>query len=117
MGILAIIELIASLGTTIAQNAGVIGPSTTNLILALLGPLGSLFTSVKAGGKGTDETAAVLASLMGVLIVLQSNTNLSPAILAEVKGMIADVQVALAAYVQSGKGIDLSTLTPIEPVK
>jgi hypothetical protein len=112
VGILAIIEMVVSLGATIAQNQGVIGAGTTNLITALLGPLGSLISGFKAGTKA-DDTAAVLGSLMGVLTVLQSNTNLSPAILAEVKGMIADVQAALAAYVQSGKGIDLSVLTPI----
>lgn len=117
MGILAIIELVASLGTTIAQNAGVIGPNTTNLILALLGPLGNLIAGLKSGTSATDETAAVLGSLMGVLTVLQANTGLSPAVLAEVKQMLADVQAGLAAYVQSGKGIDLSTLAPIAPVQ
>jgi hypothetical protein len=113
MSILAIIEMVISLGATIAQNSGVIGAGTTNLITALLGPLGTLISSFKSGSTKADDTAAVLGSLMGVLTVLQSNTNLSPAILAEVKGMLADVQAALAAYVQSGKGIDLSVLTPI----
>ena len=113
MSILAIIEMIVSLGATIAQNQGVIGAGTTNLITALLGPLGTLIASFRAGNTAADDTAAVLGSLMGVLTVLQSNTNLSPAILAEVKGMLADVQAALAAYVQSGKGIDLSVLTPV----
>lgn len=118
MGVLAIIELVASLGTTIAQNAGVIGPNTTNLILALLGPLGNLINTLKTPNQTvTDETAAVFGSLMGVLTVLQSNTNLSPAVLAEVKQMLADVQAGLAAYVQSGKGIDLSVLSPIAPVQ
>jgi hypothetical protein len=116
MGILAIIEMIISLGATVAQNEGVIGAGTSNLIAALMGPLGTLISNFKAGQSPTQDTAAVLGSLMGVLTVLQSNTNLSPTILAEVKGMIADVQAALAAYVQAGKGIDLSVLTPIAVV-
>ena len=112
MGILTILSMVASLIPTILQSAGVIGPSTNTLITSLLGPVATLITSIKAGQSGAQDTLSVLGALMGVLTVLQ-NTAIDPGKQAEVKAMLLDVKAALAAYVQSGKGIDLSVLTPI----
>ncbi len=56
---------------------------------------------------------AVLGALSGVIATLKAQTGLNPTLLSQLNTLDQAVTAALAAYVQGGKGIDLSVLTPI----
>lgn len=116
MGILPLISIIASLVGSILQSRGVIGANTDNLITSLVSSAGTLFTNLQAGQSKAQDTLAVLGALSGVIVTLKATTGISETVLTSINGLDLDVQAALAAYVQSNKGIDLSVLTPIAPV-
>ncbi|CAN5951061.1 unnamed protein product [Sphagnum jensenii] len=116
MGIVNIIALLLPVLTTVLQNQGVIGSSTSNLITSLLSTITPLISNLQNGTSKVQDTLAVLGALTGVIASLKANTSLPAATLAEINQLDLDVQAALTAYVQSGKGVDLSVLTPIAPV-
>lgn len=111
-----ILTLIGALVPTILQNAGVIGASTNTLITNLLGPVETLIANLKSGQSATQDGLAALAALTGVIAVLKSNTNLSPAVLTQIANVDADVQAALAAYATAQAGYNAGLYTQIVPV-
>lgn len=111
-----ILTTIASLVPTILSNAGVIGTSTSSLITNLLGPIETLFASLKSGNSTTTDALAALAALYGTIQVLKQNTKLSPTVLAEINGLDLDVQKALANYAAAQGGYDASLYPQLPPV-
>lgn len=116
MGILSIISLLASVLGSVLESRGIIGANTDNLITSLVGSAGTLITNLQAGVSKSQDALAVLGALSGVIATLKATTGISADTLTQLDGLDLDVQKALAAYVQSAKGVDLSVLTPIAPV-
>lgn len=117
LGIVAIIQLALSLVGGILQNKGVISGNTDNLITQLSGLGSSLLTSVLSnkgsGTAGVDNTMAALGTLAGVIAVLKQNTGLSADFLAYLNQADTSVNASLAAYVEAGKGFDITMFAPV----
>lgn len=111
-----ILTILGTLAPTILQNAGVIGPSTTNLITNLLGPVETLIGNLKSGQSATQDGLAALAAMAGVIAVLKANTSLSPEVLTEIANVDADVHAALAGYAVAQSGYNSGLYTQISPV-
>ncbi len=116
MGITALVTLIINVVLTLLQAENITSPAITSLVNGLEGAVLPLLTNINSGTTVTSDVLAALGALSGVLGVLKLNTTLDPAVLAQVNALDASVQAALVAYVQGGKGIDLTVLTPIPPV-
>lgn len=117
MGIVSLVTLIVNVVLTALQSSGVTNSSTTALVTGLENAVLPLLSGLNSGASVTSDVLAVLGALTGVLGTLKQNTGLDPAILAQIDTLNASVQAALVAYVQAGKGVDLSVLTPIPAVQ
>lgn len=120
LGIVAIIQLALSLVGGILQNKGVISANTDNLITQLSGLGSNLLAGVLANkdapAAGINDTMAALGTLSGVIQTLKADTGLSKDFLAYLDQASASVNAALAAYVQSGKGFDVTMFAPVAEV-
>lgn len=118
LGIVGIIQLALSLVGGILQNKSVISANTDNLITQLSGLGGTLLTSITAN-KGTttagiSDTMAALGTLSGVINTLKQNhTGMSADFLAYLDQADTSVNASLVAYVQSGKGFDVTMFAPV----
>lgn len=121
LGIVGIIQLALSLVGGILQNKGVITANTDNLITQLSGLGSGLLTSVLAN-KGTatagiSDTMAALGTLSGVIQTLKTNNTNAPAdFLAYLDEADKSVNASLGAYVQAGKGFDVTMFAPVPEV-
>jgi hypothetical protein len=117
LGMVGIIQLALSLVGGILQNKGVITAGTDNLITQLTGLgstlLSSVLTNKGSATAGLDNTMAALGTLSGVISVLKQNTGLSADFLAYLDQADKSVNASLAAYVEAGKGFDVSMFAPV----
>ncbi|MEO7027806.1 MAG: hypothetical protein ABI147_00190 [Acidobacteriaceae bacterium] len=116
LALLPLITLIVNVSMTALQAAGITNASTSGLITSLESTVLPLISNLSSGQSKTADVLAVLGGLSGVIATLKTQTGLDPAILAQVKTLDEAVQAGLAAYVQAGKGVDLSVLVPIAAV-
>ncbi len=111
--LLPIITLIVNVALAALQSAGIVTPAITSLTTSLESTILPLVTNLSAGNSSTSDVLAVLGALSGVIATLKAQTGLNPTLLSQLNTLDTAVTAALAAYVQGGKGIDLSVLTPI----
>jgi hypothetical protein len=116
LALLPLITLIVNVAMAALQAAGITNASTSGLVTSLEATVLPLIANLASGQSKTADVLAVLGALSGVIATIQAQTGLDPAVLAQVKTLDAAVQSGLSAYVQAGKGIDLSVLTPIAAV-
>ena len=109
--ITSIFGIVGPLVTQILANRGVIGTGTQNLINSLSNPLSNLIASLSTATTKTQDALAVLAAAQGVVNVLKASTGLPADVLTEINNIDADIQKALIAYAQAGKGFDASIYT------
>jgi hypothetical protein len=98
------------------SGTGVIPANAATLTDNLLTPVEALIAKLRSGTSSTADGLAALAAISGVTAVLQADTTLSPAMLAEVNNVDADVTAALKAYGLAGNGYNASLYTAIAPV-
>lgn len=116
MGIVGIVGIFAQVALVALQTAGVLTPGTTTLITSLMGSVSPLITSLLSGQSKTQDLMAVLGTLSAVLATLKAQTNLDPKILTQIQTLDEGLQAAAAAFIASKAGVDLTVLTPIEPI-
>jgi hypothetical protein len=114
--LLPLITMLVNVAMVALQAAGVTTPGVSGLVTSLEGTVLPLFANLSAGKSKTSDVLAVLGALSGVITTLKQQTGLDPKLLTQLNALDTDVQAALAAYVQAGKGIDLTTLGQIAPV-
>lgn len=116
MGIFSIISLFANVALVALQSAGVTTPALNTLIASLLASVGPLIGGLASGQGKTQDLMTILGTMSSVLGVLKTQTGLPPAILAQLDTLSQAIQAAAGAYVTSKSGVNLSILTPIEPI-
>lgn len=110
------IQLLVNIVLTTLQASGVTSPSITSLVSSLEATVVPLVGNLANGQSRTADVLAVLGGLSGVLTTLRNQTGLDPKVLDQIDALTQSVNAGLAGYVQAGKGIDLSLLTPIPTV-
>jgi hypothetical protein len=116
LALLPLITLIINVSMAALQAAGITNASTSGLITSLEATVLPLIANLASGQSKTADVLAVLGALSGVIATIQAQAGLDPAVLAQVKTLDEAVQAGLAAYVQAGKGVDLTVLTLLAPV-
>jgi hypothetical protein len=107
------IQLLVNVVLATLQASGVTSPSITALATSLESSVVPLFDKLASGSDKTADTLAVLGALSGVLTTLRNQPGLDAKLLDQINVLDMAVSAGLAGYVQAGKGIDLSLLTPI----
>jgi hypothetical protein len=114
--LLPLIAMIVNVALTALQTSGIVSPSITSLISSLEGTVLPMVQNLSAGTSTTSDVLAVLGGLSGVIATLKAQTGINPEVLTQLNTLDAAVTAALAAYVQAGKGIDLTVLDQLAPV-
>jgi hypothetical protein len=114
--LLPFISLLVNVVMAALQSAGVTSPAITSLVTSLESTVVPLIANLTAGNSKTSDVLAVLGALSGVIATLKAQTGLNPTVLTQLNTLDEAVTAALAAFVQAGKGLDLTVLTPIAPV-
>lgn len=115
--ILPLIQLALSLLGPILENRGVIGASTDSLITSLSGSAGTLIASI-AGNKGQphvvlQDSMAFMGTFSAVIAALKANNKIDPNLAKLLDAASAGVNAAMIAFVQAGKGFDVTLFAPI----
>lgn len=113
---LQLILLIADLGLAAAQNQGALSAGTVNLINTLTAIVLPAIQKIVGGQGKLQDVVTALGTLNGVLTVLESDTSLPPDELARIKALSAAAQAGITEYLDSKSGVDLTKLTPIDPI-
>lgn len=111
-----LIGLFANIVLQALGLGGVLTPQTTTTINGLIGGIVPLLGTLTSKQTTTSDVLAVLAGLSSIIATLKADTNLPQDKLALVQVYDSEVQAAILAYIQAGKGLDLSVFTPIAPV-
>lgn len=114
---LPLIGLFANIVLQAVTSAGIISPATTALINGLIAGVVPLIGNLTSGNSKVQDVLAVLAGLSSIIDTLKADTKLPADKLAIIQTYDAEIQAAIAAYVQAGKGLDLTAYTPITPVQ
>lgn len=116
MGFLPLIGLFANVALAAVGASGIISPATTTLIGNLLSGVTPLVGALTSGATKLQDVLAVLAGLSSIIAALEADTGLPADRLAQLKLLDGDVQAAITAYIQAGKGYDATNYAPIAPV-
>lgn len=112
---LPLLSLLSNVVMVVLQSAGVATPGISALVTSLESSVLPLIANLTAGNSKMSDVLAALGALSGVISTLQGS-GVSPELMDQLNLLDGSVKAALAAYVQSGKGIDLKALAPIAPV-
>ena len=116
MGFLPLIGLFANVALAAVGASGLISPATTKLITDLISGVTPLVGNLTSGATKLQDVLAVLAGLSSIIATLKADTGLPADKLALLNSLDGEVEAAIAAYIQSGKGYDATNYTPIAPV-
>lgn len=116
LAFIPLIGLFANIALQAIGLAGVLTPAATTTINGLIGGIVPLLGALTSKGTTSSDILAVLAGLSSIIATLKGDPNLPADKLALVQAYDGEVQAAILAYIQAGKGLDLSVFTPITPV-
>lgn len=116
MALLPLFELAANTTLTVLGGAGIVPANSATLAGALESAVLPLISSIQNKSTTTADVLAGYGALIGVLNSLRQNTSLPAATLAKVTEYISAAQDATTAYLLAQKGLDLSTLVPLDPI-
>lgn len=114
--LLPLIELAANTTLTVLSAQGITPANTGTLASALETSINPLISAIGKKSATTTDVMAGYGAMIGVLNALKQNTALEPAVLAKVTEYLAAAQDGTSAFLLASKGLDLSKLTPVEPI-
>jgi hypothetical protein len=113
MGVSTVIALITSLLPAIVNNI----PSLTAGIKSIVTDISSSISAIAGSGVITNTNpSTILVALQGVVVALQAEPNIPPAVLSLIGALDRAAQAALVADAQAQVKVDPTTLHPITPV-
>ena len=107
------ITLITSLLPVVVQAIPSLTAEVKQIIIDIAGSLGAIATSGVVQGP---SVSTILVALSGVIASLQSEPNLSPAVLQLMAALTRAAQAALVADAEAQTKVDPTTLHPITPI-
>jgi hypothetical protein len=116
LSILPLLQLLSTLGLTIAGQYGVVPTNTASLAAQLESLLGPLFTAISSKSTTTQDIQAALGAGIGILTVLKAQPGLDPGLIAKIEEQLAGMQAALIAEVAATKGFDANQFAPVTPI-
>jgi hypothetical protein len=114
--LIPIISTLLNVLLSVLQANGVTTPAMTSLITSLGSVVTPLVEKLATGSGTTSDVLAVLGALSGVITTLKQNKSINPAVLTQLNDLDEAVDAALAAYIQAATNIDLTVLTQLTPV-
>lgn len=116
MGFLPLIGLFANVVFQAVSSIAGLSPATTKLVTDLISGVTPLVGSLTSGATPLQNVLAVLAGLSSIIASLKADTALPADKLTALNLLDGEVQSAIAAYLQAGKGYDATNYAPITPV-
>lgn len=116
LGALPIILTLANIALSSFQQAGVLSPTNNSLITSLEAVLGPAITTIASGQSKLADVVTALGTLSGVITVIKKQTGLAPDVLDKINAIDTAVQAGIASYLDAKAGVDLSKLTPVDPI-
>ncbi len=113
MGFLPLIGIFGNLVITLVGSLAGLTPANQTLAQQLLAGVLPLVGSLGAGNTKLQDVLAVLAGYQAIIAALKSDPSLPADKLTLLNNLGAEVQAAIIAYIQAGKGYDPGNYAPV----
>lgn len=116
LSFLPLLQILSTLGLTIAGQYGAVPTGTAALAAQLEAAIGPLFGAIASKSTKTQDVQAALGTAIGILTVLKAQKGLDPVLLAKIDEQLAAAQAALDAEVNAAKGFNAADYAPVAPM-
>jgi hypothetical protein len=117
LALLPLFELAANTTLTVLSASGVTPANSAVLASGVESAINPLISKLQSGAAVTTDVMAGYGAMIGVLNSLKQNTGLDADTLAKINTYLVAAQDATTGFLTASKGLDLSKLTPVEPVE
>lgn len=114
--LLSFLPIFANAALIGLQNSGVLSTATAALVSGIEQSILPLFQKLQAGNSTSTDVLAGMAAGVGILQALKSEKGLPQNVLDRVSADLTSVEAGIAGFLTAEKGVDVSTLTQLQPV-